>query len=81
MKIKKCKHCGKMFEAYVHNKKYCSEKCYYEAEKIRQKERYKKKSSMHKKKIKELHLGIREILKRASEEGLTYGEYVEKYNI
>ena len=72
--MKKCRHCGKEFTAIVHNKNYCSEECKRVVAVAKAKSKRKQP-----KKIK--NLSIYEIVRRATAEGLTYGEYVAKYNL
>lgn len=74
--IRYCKFCGKEFIYDAPKKTYCSPLC---REIATRKNREKKKVIAERNKTPKL--SILEINKRAEAEGLTYGEYVSKYNL
>lgn len=75
---KQCKYCGEKFIAFSNGKIYCSAECKSAALKI---VRLKIAKPRPKKKKGSTHNSIVEIQKRAQAEGLTYGQYVAKYNL
>ena len=76
MTIKKCAACGKEFEAKRHTHKYCSTKC----KNHKNAEAYRKlhhvKQRQEKKKEPNPFLTIREVVRLAAAEGVSYGQYV-----
>ena len=86
-----CKQCGAEFEGY-NNQRYCSLKCkeiYYaehfdkerKAEIERASNERRKERQNEKKQLKYKGLSIGEISVLARQEGLTYGQYVQKYGM
>ena len=78
MKTITCKYCGKEFETSANNKIYCSTNC---RNKMNVAVRREKRNKNKNKQGKKLNLNICEIVRNATSEGLTYGEYVKKYNL
>lgn len=89
--LKPCKVCGKLFKPFRSTHVYCSGDCNrkverqryrnslkYNAEKQRE---YKAKKKLEKAEKERVKNALVEIAIKAREEGLTYGQYVAKYNI
>lgn len=72
MKIK-CKICGKEFESNYTHAVYCSDGCRKKGEKIRESSRIRVRRKKRKQSV-----DIYEIIKRASELNMSYGEYVSQ---
>ena len=79
--VRKCAICGKEFEVHSNHKKYCSEKCAYEAIKARNRKQYYKNKiqreiydemsmELQKKKVP-----LEQLIKESQELGISYGKY------
>lgn len=77
--LKKCAYCGKDFQTSYARKVYCSSDCAIAAEKERRKERNYKPKPKKKEQPKKQTLSLKDVDKLASEEGLTYGQWVAKH--
>ena len=74
--IRTCMICGKPFESLVASKKYCSEECADEANKLRSKIRWQKtkeKDHAKNKRMKRRKSNIDALEKEAREKGISYG--------
>lgn len=75
LREKTCEVCGKTFYTYSSRAKYCSEKC---ARKSYNDSMKKPKEEKKRRRITREVLSIKEIVRRADELGMSYGEYVAK---
>lgn len=71
-----CPVCHKKFTTAHHSQKYCSKDCHRLYKQIQNKEQYQEKQKRKKKKT-----ALNDIAAAALAEGLTYGQYVAKYNL
>jgi len=77
--IKTCYVCGAEFTCKNNSQKYCSHACYRQAINARNlQKRYAMRAEKAKRKPK---LTIPEVVILAEKEGLSYGQYVEKYAV
>lgn len=77
MKYKRCRWCKKYFEPYSKRQLFCSVEC-------REKDRREEVKQRHPKKPlpgTKPTLSIKEVVRLAMEEHMTYGKYVEKYGL
>lgn len=83
MKTKICEVCGKEFETNAWNARYCSRPCLREANRRNSKRRKQSEARMDLKveRIRYTTADVAEIAKRASELGMSYGEYVGRFKI
>ena len=74
---KYCEYCGKPFYSYSKRAKYCSAVC---ARHVYNETMKKPKEETKRRKTKKI-LTIQEVVRRAEEVGMSYGEYVAKVGI